>query len=173
MWCNSQCFLKVLLWDRCFSYYTQEPIIDGLLLYINDLPLGISSTIRLFGNDCSLYRTITGPMDNQILQDYLNALSKWEKDWQMSFNIEKCHTVSFPTKMNIVTPYIILIVIHWIGANHHSYRGIMLSQDLKWANHVAQISSSAKQTLGVIRRTLGVRRILASFANPRLHLGFA
>ena len=116
MWCNPQCFLKVLLCDRCFSYYTQEPIIDGLLLYVNDLPLGISSTIRLFGNDCSLYRTITGPMDNQILQDYLNALSKWEKDWQMSFNIEKCHTVSFPTKMNIVTPYIILIVIHWIVA---------------------------------------------------------
>ena len=55
--CNPQCFLKVLLWDRCFSYYTQEPIIDGLLLYINDLPLGISSTIRLFGNDCSLYRS--------------------------------------------------------------------------------------------------------------------
>ena len=83
---------------------------------IHRSPLGISSTIRLFANDCSLYRTITGPMDNQILQDYLNALSKWEKDWQMSFNIEKCHTVSFPTKMNIVTPYIILIVIHWIVA---------------------------------------------------------
>ena len=35
------------------------------------------------------YRTITGPMDNQILQDDLNALSRWEKGWQMSFNIEK------------------------------------------------------------------------------------
>ena len=36
--------------------------------------------------------------------------------------------------------------------HYHSYLGIMLSQDLKWANHVAQISSIAKQTLGVIRR---------------------
>ena len=89
-------------------------------------------------------------MDNQILQDYLNALSKWEKDWQMSFNIEKCHTVSFPTKMNIVTPYIILIVIHWIGATTIHIEASC--SYLKWANHVAQISSSAKQTLGIIRR---------------------
>ena len=105
------------------------------LLYINDLPLGISSTIRLFANVCFLYRTITGPMDNQILQDYLNALSKWEKDWQMSFNIEKCHAISFLTKMNIVTPYIILIVILWRGAtaihiyascSHRTWNGLIM-----------------------------------------------
>ena len=59
------------------------------LLYINDLPLSISSTTRLFADDCLLYRAIASPMDGQILQDDLNALSKWEKDWQMSFILEK------------------------------------------------------------------------------------
>ena len=32
------------------------------LLYINDLPLSISSTIRLFADDCLLYRTLASPM---------------------------------------------------------------------------------------------------------------
>lgn len=88
-------------WDCCFSYYTLMTCHAlGIFLLL----------IRLFADDCFLYRTITGPMDNQILQDDLNALSKWERDWQMSFNIEKCHTIS-SLKMNIVTPYIILIAI--------------------------------------------------------------
>ena len=48
------------------------------------------------------YRTITGPMDNQILQD---PLSRWEKDWQMSFNIEKNVIQSASLqKKNVVTP---------------------------------------------------------------------
>ena len=46
-----------------------------------EIALDFVTTIR--------YRPITGPMDNQILQDDLNALSRWEKDWQMSFNMEK------------------------------------------------------------------------------------
>ena len=36
--------------------------------------------------------------------------------------------------------------------HHHSYLGVFLSEDLKWASHVAHVTSSANQTLGVIRR---------------------
>ena len=35
------------------------------LLYVNDLLLCISSAIKLFADDRFLFRTITGPMDNQ------------------------------------------------------------------------------------------------------------
>ena len=39
----------------------QDAVLGPLLflLYINNLPLCISSTIRLFADDCLLYRTIT------------------------------------------------------------------------------------------------------------------
>ena len=36
--------------------------------------------------------------------------------------------------------------------HHHSYLGVLLSEDLKWASHVAHVTSSANQTFGVIRR---------------------
>ena len=32
-------------------------------------------------------------MDCQILQDDLNSLVQWETDWQMNFNIAKCHSM--------------------------------------------------------------------------------
>ena len=41
---------------------------------------------------CTL-RNINSPLDCQILQDDLNSLAKWEMDWQMKFNVSKCHSM--------------------------------------------------------------------------------
>ena len=61
------------------------------LIFINDLPENIRLSVRLFADDCVLYRNIESPMDCQILQDDLNSLAQWETDWQMKFNVDKCH----------------------------------------------------------------------------------
>ena len=63
------------------------------LIFINDFPENIRSSVRLFADDCVLYRNIKSPMDCQILQDDLNSLAQWETDWQMKFNIAKCHSM--------------------------------------------------------------------------------
>ena len=59
------------------------------LIFINDLPENIRSSVRLFADDCVLYRNIKSPIDCQILQDDLNSLAQWETDWQMKFNVAK------------------------------------------------------------------------------------
>ena len=64
------------------------------LIFINDLPENIRSSVRLFADDCVLYRNIESPVDCQILQDDLNSLAQWETDWQMKFNVAKCHSMS-------------------------------------------------------------------------------
>ena len=63
------------------------------LIFINDLPENIRSSVRLFADDCVLYRSIESPMDCQILQDDLKSLAQWEIDWQMKFNVAKCHSM--------------------------------------------------------------------------------
>ena len=63
------------------------------LIFINDLPDNIRSSVRLFADDCVLYRNVKSPLDCQILQDDLNSLAKWEMDWQMKFNVSKCHSM--------------------------------------------------------------------------------
>ena len=47
------------------------------LLYVNDLSLCISSSIRLFADGCLLYRTIDDSNDSLNLHNDLNALNKW------------------------------------------------------------------------------------------------
>ena len=64
------------------------------LIFINDLPDNINSTVRLFADNCVLYRNIRGSKDQQLLQDDL------EKKWlsgrrhgsrkSMSANVTLC-----------------------------------------------------------------------------------
>ena len=63
------------------------------LIFINDLPDNIRSSVRLFADDCVLYRNVKSPLDCQILQDDLNSLAKWEMDWQVKFIVSKCHSM--------------------------------------------------------------------------------
>ena len=58
------------------------------LCYINDLPACVSSHIRLFADDCLLYRTINAQHDTAILQEDLNILQQWEAKWLMSFKFQ-------------------------------------------------------------------------------------
>ena len=44
------------------------------LIFINDLPDNINSTVRLFADDCVLYRNIRGSEDQQLLQDDLEKI---------------------------------------------------------------------------------------------------
>ena len=62
-------------------------------IFINDLPDNIRSSVRLFADDCVLYMDINSLTGCQILQEDLNSLAQWETDWQMKFNVAKCHSM--------------------------------------------------------------------------------
>ena len=57
------------------------------LIFINDLPDNIRSSVCLFANGCVLYRNIHSLQDCLILQEDLTSLGQWEADWQMKFNV--------------------------------------------------------------------------------------
>ena len=58
------------------------------LIYINDLPDTITSTVRLFADDTAPYLTIEGENDSTNLQHDLDKLSVWERNWDMEFKIQ-------------------------------------------------------------------------------------
>lgn len=47
------------------------------LLYINDMPEGIKSTVRLFADDTIAYLTISSDKDSNDLQNDLDKLELW------------------------------------------------------------------------------------------------
>ena len=78
--------------------YNPEVVWHINRIYINDLPSGLMSTVKLFANDCILYRPVAHTRDCQILQDDLSLLTRWEKLWQIQFNMRKCYAMSVTHK---------------------------------------------------------------------------
>ena len=68
------------------------------LCHINDLPNSVTSQVRLFADDCLLYRKIRNQKDHHILQNDLNELEKWAEKWGMRFNAKKCYLLSINNK---------------------------------------------------------------------------
>ena len=53
----------------------------------------IRSSVRLFADDCVLYRNIRSSVDCEILREDLNSLARWESDWQMKFKVAKYYNM--------------------------------------------------------------------------------
>ena len=72
------------------------------LIYINDLPsvIDCDSSIGLFADDSKCYRTILNAQDCIYLQNDLDVISEWSKDWRLRFNTSKCELLSITRKRN-------------------------------------------------------------------------
>ena len=122
------------------------------LIYINDLPLKVPSTTRLFADDSLLYWRIKSPYGAQILQEDLDKLQEWERDWQMSFNANKSEVIRITLKQNpIRTTY--TIHGHNLTVNKTGkYLGVTIADNLTWNAHVDTTSKKANNSLAFLRR---------------------
>ena len=135
------------------------------LCHINDLPESVSSQVRLFADDCLLYRPIRSLKDQITLQKDLLHLETWASNWGMRFNAKKCYLLSMKNRLS-----------HFYTLNNHilqsvpknPYLGLTISSDLKWSTHISNICSKASSTLGFLRRNL--RHCSTQCRKKRLHI---
>ena len=63
------------------------------LVYINDLSEGVNSYINMFVDDAKMCKWVKGEEDCNILQNDLDKIWKWSKEWEMEFNENKSHVM--------------------------------------------------------------------------------
>lgn len=145
-----------------------------LKIYINDLPVNLSSTVR-FTDDCSIYCNIKCFSDNNsILQNDLDITYWWCLTWQMSHNAWKCKLTLFIWKRtDSVFHYSIKsTLVSTTALNKHL--ALHLSSDSSRAMHIAAVSSKASESLGCLHRNLcnapfNVRRLACvTYVRPQL-----
>lgn len=124
------------------------------LIYINDLPNNISSRVRLFADDCVVYRKICSLEDEIALQDDLYLIQLWCETWQMPLNLKKCSLLSFQRRRLSSPRHYTIFSTPLTACDTYKYLGVHLMADLTWNNHIDTILSNANQALGFIRRTL-------------------
>ena len=89
---------------------SSRPVVSGVpqgsvlgpvlfLLFINDISGSVQSNLRLFADDCVLYREVATHQDCLALQqDLIHCLPLWSKTWQLTFNVTKCYHLGITRK---------------------------------------------------------------------------
>ena len=124
------------------------------LIYINDLPSGLVSTVKLFADDCILYRSVAHIRDCQILQDDLFLLTRWEKLWQLKLNVRKCYAMSISHKKVSLTFSYSINGCVLKRVKNYPYLGVTISDNLFWSRHIHKVICKLNRTLGLLRRNL-------------------
>ena len=124
------------------------------LLYINDLPSVVSSQVRLFADDCLMYRPIRSVEDQVAMQRDLDSLERWGDTWGMRFNAKKCHIMTLGRGRSTLMHFYSLCGEILSSVDEAKYLGINISHDLSWSPHVQSLCSRGNSTLGFLRRNL-------------------
>ena len=127
------------------------------LVFINDLPQCATCPVCLFADDSKIYCRVARENrdrpelegSHELLQKDLEEIQKWADKWKMSFNVNKCK------------------VLHMGYSNpNHEYSlngtilnktkeerdlGVLVSNDLDFANHIKGIVSKANRMVGLIK----------------------
>ena len=126
------------------------------LLYVNDIGAKVSpqTSIKLFADDCLLYRTINSDADERQLQQDLDTMIEWSNTWLMRFNATKCHLLKITRQRKYLLTKYNINGSQLQEVSHHPYLGVELSSDLTWKTHICNITSKANRILNLLRRHL-------------------
>ena len=124
------------------------------LAYINDLPDRVTSKVRLFADDTALYLSLNKQTQSTSLQQDLDHLQVWEREWDMEFNPGKCQVVRVSRARRPIPS-----VYHLHGqvlevVDHAKYLGVDISANLKWNEHIDNICKKATRSLGFVKRNI-------------------
>lgn len=124
----------------------------SFLVFINDIVNGLSSSCKLYADDCVLYRVIKGDDDCDILQSDINKVFTWSQQWRLNLNVEKCHLMHVSRKQACNRH------AYYMDGNKledtvcEKYLGVSIVNTLSWKKKVDVVKTDCYQKLGVIRR---------------------
>ena len=141
---------------RVTSSVPQGSVVGPLLCiaFINDIWRNTESTVRLFADECVIYRKIINNEDMEKSQKDLDRLGEWVVENVMKINPSKSKAVHF-TRARVKDPLnYSLIDALILEASSCKYLGIILRSDLCWADQVNYTVKKAWKALHFTMRIL-------------------
>lgn len=148
------------------------------IVYINDLPECISSKTELYADDSKLIAIVRDLAGALSVQDDLNAVSEWSKDWLMRLNVNKCKVMHLGNS-NLRFSYDMEDIISGTRemiqvTDREKDQGVMICSSLDWGEQVRSAAAKANKVLGLLRNTFNSRdlvlwkKLYTSLVRPHL-----
>lgn len=144
-------------WNSVISGIPQGSVLGPILfiIFVNDLPDVVRSICKMFADDCKVYTPLSSRVDQQQLQEDIDNLCQWSKDWLLKFNVQKCKVVSFGRK-RVDTDY------HMTDRDGNIQQlkredsekdlGVLFTESLSFEKHISNTLNKANMIIGLIRR---------------------
>ena len=150
---------QVSVWTSVNAGVPQGSILGSLLflIYINDPSDNLSSNVKLFADDTSLFSvTHDVNVSARELNDDLKKISNWTSQWKMSFNLDvnkQAQEVIFSRKIksNIHPPLVFNNNI-MSQANSQKHLGITLNFKLTFEEHLLNVLKKVNKTIVLLRK---------------------
>ena len=144
-------------WEMVYSGVPQGSVLGPLLflIYINDLDEGISSNIKLFADDSSLFARVleVGATHKQIMHD-LDTITAWARQWKMVFNpdiTKQAIEVIFTQKYKKpIHPPLTFNGIPVARAESTKHLGVTLDHHLTFRKHITNAIEKANKGIGLM-----------------------
>lgn len=144
------------------------------ILYTFDLPQHLECNVSIFADDTKIFGNPL--IDYDRLQEDLNRIANWSKEWLINLNASKC-TVLHIGKSNPRLTYN-LNSTSLMETKVQTDLGVKIAEDLKWEEHITSTTKKAKTLIYLIRKAFGnltpdmVLRIHKTFIRPILEYAF-
>ena len=152
---NGQC----CNWSSVLAGVPQGSILEPLLflIYINDHPEGLQSSVKLFAVDTSLFSTVYDPnMSADQLDKDLKKVLDWAYKWKMIFNPDlskQAQEVIFSRKTNKINhPTTTFNTIPVARTPNQEHLGLYLVEKLNFNHHINVKISKANKGIEIIKR---------------------
>ena len=144
-------------WLPVLSGVPQGSVLGPLLflLYMDDIHHCLShSSVQMFADDIALYKEVTSPPDQELLQTDLNRVYAWSRKWLLNLNPSKCDSICISYKRSPPLAQYQLGDQSLSTKSSLRYLGIYINSHLKWNDHVKFITAKASRTLNHLRNSL-------------------
>ena len=141
------------------------------LICINDIIEGISSNIKLFADDTSLFIEVEDPsIAAEVLNSDLDKIKVWTDQWVVKFSLEK-NMLMTCSERSVNHPDIVFDGAVLPESDTHTLLGITWSFNMSWSSHMDNIIGSVSPMADVLRKLKNIERIYFSFFRPNLEYG--
>ena len=114
----------------------------------------MQSQVRLFADDTAVYLTVKGQDDNQKLQNDLDILQEWEREWDMEFNPSKCQVVHITRPRRPINTTYSMHGQVLDSVDSARYLGVDITSDLSFTQHINRTTANASKSLGYLKRNI-------------------
>ena len=140
-------------WAQVTSGIPQGSVLGPLcfLIFINDLPDAIGSSIKMYADDAKIYGRADTQQDRTKIQEDVEAVERWTKKWQLPLNTKKCKILHLGARNQRHEYTLEGNVIQKTDAEKDL--GIIVDKDMKFHLHCATSIKKANRMLGIIKKS--------------------